>query len=512
MSHFNQKIINHNGIMCEDKIILTDGQYLSTTLVAEKDGFFAVDFEYSHNDWDQWIKVAIKGENGKKLEYIPTLPAKQNNANTIMWLFKGKNDISITHCIGHELEIIDISIAEKTILPKPVITPSSDYYYLDKLTDCRIFIETYVGEPVAVKLGGSQVGFKTEICDFDTTDDEYCSGDSLIRRYICIEKNILSILGEGDYVLTICLPDGSELEYNLHILQSEADYKLKIVSLDVGHGNASLIRLPNGKNLMIDSGYELRSRDVIFNYLKEYNLKVDYYLLTHFHSDHDGMLTELLEKYSLTKPEKSTFEKNINADVAQRVEYLSNFSYLDSTMICRYDRLHEIWDLGGVEITVLNSRFDENGLPVSIENNPDIVYNEYNYENATSVSFLLRYNGFGYYHGADSYSYVQQKNLICYSEKGKREDLECQYFYANHHFHYDVNPEFIKAVNPVAVYIPANQGVYARSAFARVYKNCIVDANFKEKRLKDTFISHQNGTVTVNVNSDEDWYYSSNNI
>ena len=53
---------------------------------------------------------------------------------------------------------------------------------------------------------------------------------------------------------------------------------------------------------MIDSGDVSRAEDVVYNYLQENNLKIDYYLLTHFHSDHDGMLNELLEKYSHQTP------------------------------------------------------------------------------------------------------------------------------------------------------------------------------------------------------------------
>ena len=274
----------------------------------------------------------------------------------------------------------------------------------------------------------------------------------------------------------------------------------------MGHGNASLLRFPNGKNMLVDSGYILRSKDIIYNYLNENDLNIDYYLLTHFHGDHDGMLEEIIEKYSLNRPKGAIPEEIITGDKNCRSEYLSQFSYLDSTMLCRYDKLHNIWDFGGVQVTVLNSRFDENGVLTNIQNDPDVLYNEYNYENSTSVSLLVRYNGFGYYHGADNYSYVQQNNLIDYSTRGAKQELECQYFYANHHFHNDVNPQFIRAVNPVAVYIPANQGVYARSAYSVIYKNQIVDADYENKRLKETFISHESGSVIVNVNSGEDWY------
>lgn len=507
MADFIQRVIEYNGKICDEGIILSDGQYFSTEIFSDKDGFFAIDFKYEHNDWDQWIEVIIKSETGETIEYMPTLPGKRNSNTVIMHLFKGVNKITVTHSFGHELKILDTSVSDKRPLLKSTVTPSEDYFYLDKSDECRIFLLSYAGDPIAVKLGDNDINFRVEVCRFDDTDDKYYSGDALIRRYICIDKQTLVNLGIDNHIFKIVLPDGSEIEYELHIRQSEEKCKLKIVSLDVGHGNASLLCLPNGKNLMIDSGYAPRSREVIVNYLQEYGLKVDYYLLTHFHADHDGMLAELFNEYSLYRAQSCEVKNYISADASKRAEYLSAFSYLDSTMLCRYDKLHKIWDLGGVEITVLNSRFDEKGDSVEIQNDPDIVYNEYNYENSTSISLLVRYNGFGYYHGADSYSYVQQKNLEDFKVAGKENQLKCQYFYANHHFHNDVNPEFIKAVNPVAVYVPANQGVYSRSAFCVIYKNEIAEADYEGKRLRETFISHQNGTVIVNVNSGDDWYY-----
>ena len=71
----------------------------------------------------------------------------------------------------------------------------------------------------------------------------------------------------------------------------------------------------------------------------------------------------------------------IKASKKERAEYLKNFGYLDSKMLCTYDKLHEIWDLGGVEIQALNSRFYENGEPAVVYKKPFYRINEYNYEN-----------------------------------------------------------------------------------------------------------------------------------
>ena len=70
-----------------------------------------------------------------------------------------------------------------------------------------------------------------------------------------------------------------------------------------------------------------------------------------------------------------------------------------------------------------------------------------------------------------------------------------------------VGPEMIHAINPVAVLIPAHQAIFSRSAYMVDYLRDVVDADYPGKRLKDTFVSYMNGTVTALVNGEDDWHY-----
>ena len=78
---------------------------------------------------------------------------------------------------------------------------------------------------------------------------------------------------------------------------------------------------------------------------------------------------------------------------------------------------------------------------------------------------------------------------------------------ANHHFHGDMLPEMIRAINPVAVVVPAHQAIYSRSAFMVDYCQSVADFGYEGKRLKDTFVSYMSGTVTALINSEDDWHY-----
>ena len=212
-----------------------------------------------------------------------------------------------------------------------------------------------------------------------------------------------------------------------------------------------------------------------------------------------GCLEEVLAKYPLAKPDEETVRTYMaESPRDQRIAYLSNFRYLDNRTLCRYERLDKIWDLGGVEITVLNCKYENDGSPVS---------HGFRDENETSVSMLVKYQGFQYYHGADNHAPNQRRNLEDFSAAGRLADLKCHYMQANHHFHGDMLPEMIRAINPIAVVVPAHQAIYSRSAYMVDYVQGVVEVDYEDKRLKDTFVSYMSGTVAALVNSDKDWHY-----
>lgn len=495
--------LNGNYVGCSVDLENNE-HFVSVDLVTNNTGFHEIEFEYQHTDWDQWVKVEILHSDGTMTEYMPTLPAKINNTSALMYLKSGKNTFTIRHKFGHKLTIKNIKIANSAPKIKPEAIPSHDWYYKDAPCDIKIEVVHYNNTVISVFNIDCEIDFSVESCDFEG-GDPYYNGYKFIRSYVVLKNETLAKFGLGVHNIKINLSDGSHLDFTLNVNATMEEYPLNIISLDVNHANSSLIKLPNGKTLLVDSG----GNNVVFNYLKNNNIKPDYYLLTHFHNDHYAHKDDILEFAGIKCPDSNIENSYIAKPFHERAEYLSNFGYIDSKMLCIYDKLHEIWDLGGVEITALNSRFEKDGSESSVWNDPDIEFNEHNYENATSISFLLRYNGFGYYHGADNYAYTQRLNFEDFKNSGSLDQLKCEYFYANHHFHCDLDLEFLKFVNPVAVYIPANQAVYSRSTYNYDYLKGFVEVDFSGKRLQDTFISHANGSVQVLVKNKDDWRYSS---
>ncbi|MBF0409197.1 MAG: MBL fold metallo-hydrolase [Candidatus Riflebacteria bacterium] len=74
---------------------------------------------------------------------------------------------------------------------------------------------------------------------------------------------------------------------------------LAVRVINVGKGDAILIQLPDGKNVMIDTGYEETSRYVT-DKLFEYNVdNIDLLIVTHPDKDHIGGLNEIRSAFEI---------------------------------------------------------------------------------------------------------------------------------------------------------------------------------------------------------------------
>ena len=109
---------------------------------------------------------------------------------------------------------------------------------------------------------------------------------------ICIITLILSIFNVG------CASD------NLPPIKEGEVYKdFSVNYLDVGQGDCIFIRLPDGKNFLIDSGLNDENSEnskFIINFLKRYSVsKIDYFVLTHPDLDHIGNAKDIINNFSI---------------------------------------------------------------------------------------------------------------------------------------------------------------------------------------------------------------------
>ena len=390
-------------------------------------------------------KAQVFDVNGKKLGVGFSRCNYWSDAFFSTYLQKGRNEITLIADYGN-MDIDYLRIPEDTLIPLPSISPINGVFYKEYPTSMSVFVDAKGQKLKKISCSNQQIDFK--ISNFDYVEGSYLAEIS--------KESILNI-PIGNNILDLEFSNGSKVQYKLQVKASVNTSELTIIMFNVEHGNSVLVLLPNGKRLLIDSGKEQYAKSVVMPFLDNNKIDtIDYYIITHYHDDHAGAKDEIIKKYHVQQ-------------------------FLDYKSFKTGDTLK----LGKAIITILNTFADG-------EN-----------ENDRSMSFLLNYNGFTYSHGSDNYAITQDRIL-----KNFINILPAQVFYANHHFHGSVNPNFIIKTNPALVVVSAEQGVYARGAFTNYYKEQtekVLYAN--HARLQQTLLTLESGTVVVRINSANDWYY-----
>lgn len=79
----------------------------------------------------------------------------------------------------------------------------------------------------------------------------------------------------------------------------KGEHRLAVSFLDVGQGDAILLRTPAGHNILIDGGPDNNLLAELGEVLPWWERKIDYLVITHYHDDHFLGLIELLKKYKV---------------------------------------------------------------------------------------------------------------------------------------------------------------------------------------------------------------------
>ena len=141
----------------------------------------------------------------------------------------------------------------------------------------------------------------------------------------------------------------------------------RIVNIDVGEGDASLLIAPDGETILIDTGPPQTGAQAVLKTAKEMEIaSIDTILISHNHLDHNGSLAEIL------KDPIAVHAKIIDRDSAQIGEIL----HLEG---------------GALNIIGVNGHIGEADYSPFIEDD----------ENARSVALVVEYGAFRYFTGGD---------------------------------------------------------------------------------------------------------------
>lgn len=175
-------------------------------------------------------------------------------------------------------------------------------------------------------------------------------------------------------------------------VSSVIDYNgLVMHTIDVGQAEAIMIKLPDGKNMLVDSGnkgVENNNRLKSYldnNYFKDsVNKEIDYFVLTHSDSDHSGGAVMIFDSYKVNK----VFRPNLFAENNAQ----------ESSLVVPYENKYYVTENKNWENTISKMyaenceiEFSKAGIEI-IESNYSIKFlapTEYNYSNVNAYSPLI---------------------------------------------------------------------------------------------------------------------------
>lgn len=260
--------------------------------------------------------------------------------------------------------------------------------------------------------------------------------------------------------LTACLQVPSLEQQRSPLTQSEAakTQGLLVIHLPyVGQGDATLIQLPSGKNLLIDTTNPQAALENLMPYLESFKIQsLDAVLLTHYDLDHVGGLETLVKNGIEIKTlydrgaetyNESTYSQYLSQALASDLNPIA-LKAGDKIELDNQVKIHVLAASGQV--------LNEAGGLSSLDLSPETYSSQ---ENASSIVLLIEYGEFRYLTGGDltggsdlgGFLSPDVESLVANALERPVDAL-----HANHHGSLSSsNENFIEASHPEAVFIQA---------------------------------------------------------
>ncbi len=174
--------------------------------------------------------------------------------------------------------------------------------------------------------------------------------------------------------------------------------ELKIHAINVGWGQSVLIEGVNGKTILFDTGLSSK-RQVVIDYLHENNIQqLDYFMLSHNHSDHGGAAQYIVREF---KPKLSYYSGS--EENTQRVFMQNWFSSYQAVGVPAPIGvpLGHVIDLGdgatATTIAVNGKVVNKDAVITELQkSDPTYQYPVASHINDYSIVLLIKYKGFDY--------------------------------------------------------------------------------------------------------------------
>jgi beta-lactamase superfamily II metal-dependent hydrolase len=226
---------------------------------------------------------------------------------------------------------------------------------------------------------------------------------------------------------------------------------LEVYSIDVEGGQATLLISPSGETMLVDTGwggFNKRDAERIAAAAKHAGVKkIDYLVITHYHSDHVGGVLQLAEKL----PVRNYVDHGSSVETNQPAQVLFNTytSFRDKgTHIVA--KPGDTLPIKGIEVKFLSAGGNaiDAPLPGAGQPNPDCGSFQPKEsdpsENAQSVGMLITYGSFRMLDLGDL-TWNKEKDLVCPANKIGPIDL---YLVSHHGMNASGSPQLVHAIHP----------------------------------------------------------------
>lgn len=161
---------------------------------------------------------------------------------------------------------------------------------------------------------------------------------------------------------------------------TDSSEQVKVIFLDIGQGDATLINFPNGKQMLVDCAIDSRILEALGRVMPFQDRHIDYLIATHPDQDHYGGCVDVLKRYTVDTVVFNGYEKGKSA-------YFDSFLQAIQDEKVQYIKLEkeQEWNIASTSIHFL---FPDNVLEKS---NFFSSLSEKKRSNNGSIVFLLQY-------------------------------------------------------------------------------------------------------------------------
>ena len=248
--------------------------------------------------------------------------------------------------------------------------------------------------------------------------------------------------------------------------------------LDVGQGDAVLIKTPKGQTVLIDGGPDNKVLEKLSKYLQPLQKRIDIIILTHPHADHVTGLIEVLRRYSVglvilngVYLKTDNYDQFLNAIEDNKVKVL----IAEAGEAIHFDK--------DLEFDILSPNKNPAGL--AFNKNSESFGTAGNDVNDTSIVGKLIFNDFSIMFMGDATSKIENQ-ILAYGDNLKSDILKV----GHHGSKYSSFPIFLKTVAPKAGIIEVGaKNFYGLPSQAALSRFKMFGANI--------FRTDQNGDIRV---------------